>query len=183
MQEDGNLVIYDSQNHATWSSETHHKGAQGHFLQVQDDGNAVIYDGDFKPVWASNTNRGKDIIGERLSTDQALEAGQSLKAKDHSYYLKVQHDGNVVVYSSSHHDPSNAIWSSNTGGKGQGPHVLRMQGDGNLVLYDAHGQPTWSSDTYQKGAHGHYLLIQDDGNLVVYDGHQKPIWASNTNRN
>ncbi|RYE29872.1 MAG: hypothetical protein EOP48_32345, partial [Sphingobacteriales bacterium] len=97
IQDDGNAVIYDSQNHAIWSSDTYHKGAQGHFLAVQDDGNVVLYDGDFKPVWASNTNRGKDIHGERLATDQALESGQSLKAKDHSYYLKVEHNGNVNV--------------------------------------------------------------------------------------
>ena len=182
MQDDGNLVIYDSQNHAIWASDTHHKGAQGHFLQVQDDGNAVIYDGDFKPIWATNTNRGKEVIGDRLKTDEALHTGSCLKANGQSYYLKLQEDGNLVIYSSSHHDPSNAIWSTGTHGKGQGPHVLRMQADGNLVLYDAHGKPTWASDTYQKGAHGHFLCMQEDGNLVVYDGHSKPVWASNTNR-
>ncbi|MFF9506599.1 hypothetical protein ACF1BU_04210 [Streptomyces sp. NPDC014724] len=52
-----------------------------------------------------------------------------------------------------------------------------MQEDGNFVLYDRGGKPLWASDTWRKGA---YLAIQDDGNVVVYNADRRPVWATNT---
>lgn len=52
-----------------------------------------------------------------------------------------------------------------------------MQEDGNFVLYDRGGRPLWASDTWRKGA---YLAVQDDGNVVVYDKDRRPVWATNT---
>ena len=57
---------------------------------------------------------------------------------------------------------------------------LTMQGDGNLVLYDALSGPRalWASNTNGKGALLAYM--QPDGNLVVYDADHQPLWASGT---
>ncbi|KRV48313.1 hypothetical protein AQ490_25190 [Wenjunlia vitaminophila] len=52
-----------------------------------------------------------------------------------------------------------------------------MQEDGNFVLYDRQGRPLWASGTWRKGA---YLAIQDDGNVVVYTREGRPVWATNT---
>ncbi len=117
-----------------------------------------------------------------LKAGQKLQAGECLKAANHSYYLIMQGDGNLVLYVGTHWVPKNAIWNSETGGKGQGPHYLAMQGDGNLVVYDCYDQPTWDSKTYHKGAKGHWVVIQDDGNFVLYDGQNKPTWDSKTGR-
>lgn len=57
MQDDGNLVIYDSHNKATWASGTDKKGASGHKVVMQDDGNLVLYDGNSKPTWNTGTHR------------------------------------------------------------------------------------------------------------------------------
>ncbi len=52
-----------------------------------------------------------------------------------------------------------------------------MQADGNFVLYNVDGGPVWASDT--AGNPGAYLAVQEDGNLVVYlNG--TPLWATNT---
>ena len=53
LQSDGNLVLYDSNNHPLWSS-----GTQGNasFLVIQDDGNAVIYKL-ANTGWATNTSQ------------------------------------------------------------------------------------------------------------------------------
>jgi hypothetical protein len=51
---------------------------------------------------------------------------------------------------------------------------LAMQGEGNLVLYNASKVAQWSTGTW--GFPGAYLQLQDDGNLVLYqDGHA--IWT------
>ncbi|MFD7894013.1 hypothetical protein [Streptomyces sp. NPDC059743] len=54
---------------------------------------------------------------------------------------------------------------------------LVMQSDGNLVVYNKAGQPLWAAGTWQKGR---YLAVQDDGNVVVYNNANRPVWATNT---
>ena len=57
MQNDANLVIYDTYNRPVWASNTQHNGTPPHRLVMQNDGNLVIYDANNHPTWASNTNR------------------------------------------------------------------------------------------------------------------------------
>lgn len=53
-----------------------------------------------------------------------------------------------------------------------------MQSDGNFVVYDGSGHPLWATGTW--GHPGAYLAVQDDGNLVVYAASGGPLWATNT---
>lgn len=52
-----------------------------------------------------------------------------------------------------------------------------FQEDGNFVVYASGGSPVWASGTWHKGT---YLAVQDDGNLVIYNGSHQPVWATNT---
>ncbi|MDF4248958.1 hypothetical protein [Streptomyces sp. WMMB303] len=52
-----------------------------------------------------------------------------------------------------------------------------FQEDGNFVVYDSAGKPVWAAGTWHKGA---YLAIQDDGNVVIYNSARRPVWATNT---
>ena len=54
-QTDGNLVVYNSNRVATWSSGTNGVCGGSCTLWVQDDGNVVIYKGN-SAVWATNTH-------------------------------------------------------------------------------------------------------------------------------
>ncbi|MBC7741556.1 MAG: hypothetical protein H7061_05135 [Bdellovibrionaceae bacterium] len=57
--------------------------------------------------------------------------------------------------------------------------TLKLQADGNLVLYAANHSVLWESDTSGSCSQNCKLAFQEDGNLVLYrDG--KPYWASNT---
>ncbi|RKU01408.1 peptidase S53 [Burkholderia sp. Nafp2/4-1b] len=59
-------------------------------------------------------------------------------------------------------------------------HRLVMQGDGNLVLYNAtNGAAVWSSGT--NGNMGASAVFQTDGNFVVYSTNGKALWSSSTN--
>ena len=98
-----------------------------------------------------------------------------------SYFLIIQGDGDLILYTSNHFVPQHALWSSKTNGKGTAPYRLVMQDDDNLVVYDTWNAPTWASYTCKKGTRGHYLIIQDDRNAVVYDGSGVPRWSSRTN--
>lgn len=52
-----------------------------------------------------------------------------------------------------------------------------MQTDGNLVVYNEHGNPIWASMTFGSN---HRAIFQPDGNLVIHNGEDRPIWASQT---
>jgi len=103
MQPDGNLVLY-LQGKPYWSTNTRRHA--GDYAVMQSDGNFVIYQGQ-RSIWSSASSR-------------------SLKG---AYYLSVQNDGNVVIYT-----PTNKhIWATNTPlGTGlqygdSGPPVLALQ--------------------------------------------------------
>ena len=68
--------------------------------------------------------------------------------------------------------PEQSIKSAN------GVYTFIMQGDGNLVLYDAGKVPLWASGT--NGKRVAVCIMQGDGNLVLYEPGPKADWASNT---
>ena len=51
-QDDGNLVIYDNNGIAQWSTQTNGKPAE--YLKVQDDGNLVVYGNNGQVFWSPN---------------------------------------------------------------------------------------------------------------------------------
>jgi Peptidase family M23 len=87
------------------------------------------------------------------------------------YKFNFQRDGNLVLTNSS----GQVLWATGTEGRGE---ILRLQPDGNLVIYGG-GRALWATNT--DGNPGAFLAIQADGNLVMYksDG-QQAIWASAT---
>ena len=56
-------------------------------------------------------------------------------------------------------------------------HILVMQQDGNVVLYNPSGVAIWSTNTWGEG--GQVFIMQSDGNLVLY-GDNGALWASQT---
>jgi len=55
VQRDNNVVIYDAQQRAQWSTETAGTGEGSARLHLQNDGNLVLKDGADAVLWATNT--------------------------------------------------------------------------------------------------------------------------------
>ncbi|WP_272148354.1 protease pro-enzyme activation domain-containing protein [Burkholderia cepacia] len=177
MQDDGNLVLYNTTNGAAvWNSATN--GNAGAYAVFQTDGNFVIYSTSGNALWFSSTN--------------GTSYGQS---------LVIQDDGNMVIYRLSvpvfatgtsasglaNSSSGPAVWqggvtlsSGQSFTSGNGANVLVMQGDGNLVLL-RQGVAQWSSGTANHP--GAYATMQTDGNLVVYSSAGAPLWYSGTSGN
>lgn len=105
---------------------------------------------------------------------EKLSEGSSLKSNNGCFSLRMQTDGNLVLYGKE----GRAFWSTESAGKG-GKEIV-MQGDGNLVMYDSNHRPIWGINPGNVGSGGR-LVVQNDGNAVVYI-RDKVIWAVNPGR-
>jgi hypothetical protein len=106
-----------------------------------------------------------------LPEGSLLQPGQSVRSPTMQHELRMQGDGNLVLYAQGR-----ASWASWT--QGNAGAFAAMQGDGNLVVYA--GMPAralWASNT--QGNSGAALDVQNDGNAVVHD-QGRVLWATNT---
>lgn len=108
--------------HSRWSSNGRYQ------LILQEDRNLVLYEKHHhdrvEPIWASNTYH-------------------SHKSSHHCAVL--QSDGNFVLYDSH----GEAIWSSDTYGRGLSSPYIMVQNDGNVCMYDRNVQGChWATNTY-----------------------------------
>lgn len=106
-----------------------------------------------------------------LSSGQSLSTDQYLLSQDKQSVLRL--GGGLKLYSNFQ-----SIWSV---GSANNSHLLVMQTDGNLVLYDNTSKPVWNTETF--GNPGAWLALQVDGNMVVYSASNTPLWASYTIHN
>ena len=116
-----------------------------------------------------------------LANDMVLGNDQMLMSSNSLYQVRMQNDGNLVLYKGS-----DAIWWSNTVGQGQSPYKLVMhRADNHMVMYDKDSKVVWGTGaflgkSFKDGAAQGYAIIQDDGNFVVYDGNGEVMWESQT---
>ncbi|KAI9203479.1 CAP domain-containing protein [Polychytrium aggregatum] len=138
------------------------------------------------------------IGGAVLLENQSLSQGSNRfvfgLSSGSAYFLSMQLDGNLVLYSYTATPPTiQPRYSSNTLDGGQGKTFATLQSDGNLVVYrtSAAGVTTAVAATGSnvgkpKGqSNATFLLsIQADGNMVIYilyaDGTSEPVWSLNS---
>ena len=178
MQTDGDLVSYGFYNMKnnlvldqyfdvvpTFASNT--AGNPGSYLVVEDAGYVAIYSPDGTRLWRAPAYATGDTMQPGESLNPSIESANGL------YTFIYQSDGNLVLYPNG---STNALWASGTNGTSQG-HTI-MQGDGNLVIYDANGVAVFA--THTEGNPGSRLVVQNDGNVVIYAPDGTALWATNT---
>lgn len=75
--------------------------------------------------------------------------------------------------------PGTMIYNGDKIVSGDKSHMLIMQDDGNLVLYN-NTNPLWSSKTHGVGVKPFYFTLQNGGNMIIKDGGGVVTWSSNT---
>jgi hypothetical protein len=92
------------------------------------------------------------------------------------------HSAGAVLWTSQNNltagmtlQPGVQLWAAN------GIYLFAMQGDGNLVEYNAARKPIWASNTASHA--GAFAVMQTDGNFVVYadQARQHALGATGTN--
>lgn len=100
----------------------------------------------------------------RLLVDDQLEAGARLLSPGGVYAAALRADGRLQLVSTARPEAP-PLWTSEAA-PARALH-LRMQQDGNLVIYTPDGQALWASGTQGAGLR---LEVRDEGVLAVTDG-------------
>lgn len=115
-----------------------------------------------------------------INAGAKITEGQRLISANKNYYLAMQADGNLCIYTSA----NKFVWCSMLYlGKGS---YLTMQTDGNLVVYDGKNQPVWNTMTQAffdaKYATAEWkpvrAVLEDNGTLSLYTAANKKVWSS-----
>lgn len=111
------------------------------------------------------------LVVPRGASNYCLSTGTYFYSASSCFALRIQTDGNVVIYSRA----NEVLWSSNTARKATTRFC--MQSDGNLVLYN-NLTPVWFSGTQNNP--GAYAKLQYDGSLAIYKAgtSTNPIWKT-----
>lgn len=125
-------------------------------------------------------NLEKKFYCDTIISESSIPDEFALVSKNGQFEAKLQTDGNFVIYKNPE---KKVLWSTNTYGKGSAPYTLKIQNNGNIVLFDARKFMFWNSVTGGKGKPPYKLTMQNDGNLVLTDGNNLIFWATWTKLN
>ena len=106
-------------------------------------------------------------FGGRRQRIKTLGKENMIKSPNGLYGLRMQKDGNLVLFKTLPNQPDVNLWSTNTAGVGGHKDPFMSLGDdGNLTVSRDHFKNIlWASQT--AGNPGAALYLQDDGNLVL----------------
>ena len=176
LKDNGDLVLVDSTDKIVWNTFTLGRGKGPNKLIMQNDGNLVLYDSTRRALWSSRFNTDYS----RSDTDYSSECkvgvcSVPLVSPDKLLRAVMQDDGNFVIT-----DGTTALWNTETFGAGN---TVNVQGDGNLVVRNAAGDPLWNIGG-SNGVNPKKLVMQNDGNLVLYDSSNPNVarWSRKYNK-
>lgn len=198
LQDDGNLVMYDTYNpKVLWASNIYDRGTRPYNLNMLTDGHLVIYDTNRTFIWGSGSyGKGKGpyklyIIDKeddvnlviKDSNDYAIwfafgaDTARDTSNRVRAYLNDINIDyNNTARYCKS--DVNGGICNKEL--LYLNIKVL-MQDDGNLAMHDTNNPNLiWATNTYGKGTGPYRWILQSDGNLVIYDVYNSVIWATNS---
>lgn len=166
LQEDGNLVIYNRENLAIWSSDTWGSAFAGSALQLGDDGNLSLAHPQGQIVWETRTANGF-TPKDKIQPGVTLRPNQSLYSNNRQFRLTYQADGNLVQYRNR---DNQALWASGTYGQAAGRFELKA--DGVLAIYDPNNTMIWAARYTGDQGLGSALQLSDAGavNVLAADG-------------
>jgi hypothetical protein len=177
MQQDGNLVVRNSDSVAIWTTTT--SGYPGARLTIDDTGMASIMHGNTE-IWNLSDRKQTNIDAVRpilnrntidfeesvvLNPRQSLPKGRFASSPSGNYKVGLSRAGNLIFQDSG----DRTIWDAKVFGGVE----AYMQPDGNFVVRDSSRRLIWT--THTSGNDGARLVIDDGGRLSVVL-RSTPIW-------
>lgn len=150
--------------------------ARRRVFKYQVDGPLMRYNGTPNSWTEANTL----LAGQFLNGGTVMGGAHYLASANNGFFFYMQENGDLGIWTNAH--PAKNIYSSNT--RERKNCTLKMQEDGNLVIYDASDAPVWSSETHtywnpQYGDRKYKpvkLVLENDGKIVLYSATGFKVW-------
>ncbi|OWA55108.1 hypothetical protein BV898_19492 [Hypsibius exemplaris] len=176
------LSIYNIHGEFLWASGTDKERFAGARLALEDTGSLCIEQtrecvcGDREALHLPTSVRSYlwKMLGV-LAPRESLHIGQVMWSPSRTTQLRMQADGDLVVYRECDHQ---AIWNSGTNYNNSRGISAIMQADGNLVIYNIHGEFLWASGTDKERFAGARLRLEDTGSLCIEQTRGVCLWRS-----
>eukprot|EP01083_Nonionella_stella_P169582 575343_1 len=182
MQSDGNLVLYHRDDNTTafggasWSSNTH-AGGSNCYLTLHNSGDLILYDANNMILWHSNHSNSKTGIAPfvlSVSDDGTASISDNTQTIMWGTRWMPIHEYITSPYT-LYGQYSETIRSTNNLVE------LRIQPDGNLVLYNMDGgeHVLWAANT-GSFVQLYTTVLHDSGDLVTYYQDNSVFWNSSS---
>ncbi|HSW85480.1 MAG TPA: bulb-type lectin domain-containing protein [Candidatus Saccharimonadales bacterium] len=173
---DGHLQEVDGFNNLVWNPNI---AAPGGSFKIQQDGNLVLYSSTGGVIWSSHTENSGSSDTLTLQDDGNLvvntSVGQTVWSWETGKIYPTPINIGTTLGTNQSLYPNEEIVASNG-------YRLRLQLDGNLVIYNPYGSALCYAVmpcTFQNSKPSR-LTMQPDGNLVLYNYANSVIWQSHT---
>ena len=100
---------------------------------------------------------------------EELRRGEEIRSKNGKYSMAMLEDGNVILDFNGF--PVRTTQTTDSGFR------MKMETNGNCVIYDEDGRSIWETRTANNG---NYLVIQDDANIAIYNVKGEMTWSQRT---
>jgi len=123
----------------------------------------------------------KNVLSGLQSKHFVLAENSPYFSEDGKYFLRMQDDGNLVIYETNvktdlYND--RPVWHSGTYSKGSQPYMLVIENDGEMIIYDEKWNSFWKTETSGKGIQPYNLVLGNDGILKLLDSKGDCLWKT-----
>jgi peptidoglycan/xylan/chitin deacetylase (PgdA/CDA1 family) len=180
----GDLVIRAPSGQGMWHTGTQGSGGRAR-LTLFSNGNLWLTQPG-KILWQTHTVRytAPSTVAPRpfpagpsvLTAGHELAAGRALVAANRLTQLRMQTDGNLVLYrTGDSSDVDWVLWASGT----RSPNAhLTLAADGDLAIVSTAGHIVWAAHTAHEGASPHLAVLSIGSAMVIAGGHS--AWQTHT---
>jgi hypothetical protein len=130
---------------------------------------SVVQTSTLAPVAAPVTPVASQVV---LTQDMSLQQSTPLTYNGNTLLLKPTGELLLTDSSGNHLGDINSNKTTTTGG----PFTLKVQSDGNLVIYKSDNKALWASNTNKKG-NAPYQLVMTSDNLNLVDSKSTVLWS------
>lgn len=115
----------------------------------------------------------------RSEGEVILKVDQVLMSDNKKYFVKLEKNGELVLYKKSDSDEkkNEVKWTSKSGGKQKDNYTLFLETEGSLQIRK-NSKPIWSAYPQRMRFQPFEVKVTDYGMLCIFNGHYEDVWCN-----
>ena len=142
----------------------------------------IFLSDDYIDPYHSNIEGGSSYepsYSRRSEGEVILKVDQVLMSENKKYFVKLEKNGELVLYKKSESDEkkNEVKWTSKSGGKKKDNYTLFLETEGSLQIRK-NSKPIWSAYPQRMPFQPFEVKVTDYGMLCIFNGHYEDVWCN-----